>query len=265
VRRKATSETLQGKRYIIFGVASEASIAWAIARELADQGAMITLGYQKRFLSRVMQLVKNQPFVEKWEQCDLADEESTHSFFAKLSGEFSGMVHSVAFAPPEALAKPIFDITEEEFVKTLTASSYSLARVVRHALPRLVRGSGIVTMTYLGSERVVPNYQIMGTAKAALESLTREIAVAIGPSGYRINAVSAGPLRTMAASAVPGFDQILNVMSTTSPLRRNITQTDVARAVRFLLSDDASAITGQVLFVDAGYSIIGAPTLESGC
>jgi enoyl-[acyl-carrier protein] reductase I len=119
-------------------------------------------------------------------------------------------------------------------------------------------------MTYLGSERVVPNYQIMGTAKAALESLTREIAVAIGPLGYRINAVSAGPLRTMAASAVPGFDQILNVMSTTSPLRRNITQTDVARAVRFLLSDDASAITGQVLFVDAGYSIIGAPTLESG-
>ena len=262
MKEEASLQVLKGKRYLVFGVASEASIAWAVAQELAAQGAMITLGFQKRFLSRVMQLVKDQPFIEKWEQCDLADEESTRSFFAKLSGEFSGMVHSVAYAPPEALAKAIFDVTEEEFVKTLTVSSYSLARVVRHAMPKLVRGSGIVTMTYLGSERVVPNYQLMGTAKAALESLTREIAASIGPLGYRMNAVSAGPLRTLAASAVPGgMDKILGWVSTSSPLRRNVTQAEVARVVRFLLSEDSSAITGQVVYADAGYSILGAPNI----
>jgi len=255
-------QSLHDKRFLIFGVASEDSIAWAVARELASFGASITLGYQKRFLSRVMQLVKGQSFVEKWEQCDLANEESTQAFFTKLSGAYCGMVHSVAFVPPEALAKPIFEVTEEEFAKTLAVSGYSLVRAVRHALPKLNRGSGIVTMTYLGSERVVPNYQIMGTAKAALESLTREIAAAIGPLGYRMNAVSAGPLKTLAASAIPNFNSILEWMGASSPLRRNVTQNEIARVVRFLLSSDASAITGQVLFADAGYSILGAPNLE---
>jgi len=255
-------QDLNGKRYIVFGVASEASVAWAIACELASLGASITIGYQKRFLSRVQQLVKDQNFIEKCEQCDLADEESTQAFFDKLNGKYSGMVHSVAFAPPETLANPIVACTEEDFVKTLTASSYSLLRAVRYALPKLILGSGIVTMTYMGSERVVPGYRIMGTAKAALESLTRELAFSVGPLGYRINAVSAGPMKTLAASAIPGFERILDWVTAVSPLRRNITQKDIACAVRFLLSEDAGGVTGQVLYVDAGYSIVGLPGLD---
>jgi len=256
-------QELRGKRFLVFGVASEASIAWAVARELASLGASITLGYQRRFLSRVQNIVRDQDFIERWEECDLADEQSTQGFFTKLTGSYSGLVHSVAFAPPDALAKPIVECTEEDFMKTLAASAYSLLRAVRYALPKLIPGSGIVTLTYIGSERVVPGYRVMGTAKASLESLTRELAATIGPLGYRINAVSAGPMRTLAATGIPGFERILGWVAEVSPLRRNVTQSEVARAVRFLLSEDSSAVTGQVLFADAGYNILGAPDFGS--
>jgi len=252
-------QDLQGKRYLVFGVASDTSIAWAIAQDLADRGALVTLGYQKRFLSRLMALVKGQKWIEQYEECDVASEDSVAAFFAKTTGHYDGLVHAIGFAPAEALMNPITETKQEDFELAMTVSAYSLVRLVRHARPKLAPAAGIVTLTYLGAERVVPGYRIMGAAKAALESLTRELAMSIGPLGFRVNAISAGPIKTLAASGVPGFDNILDWMANNTPLRRNVSQADVAHAARFLLSSESSGITGQTIYVDCGYSITGAP------
>ena len=253
-------QDLQGKRYIVYGVAADTSIAWAIARDLADRGALVTLAYQKRFMSRVLQLVKDQKWVEQYEECDVTSEESVRAFYSKLTGKFDGMVHAVAFAPAEALMKPILETKEEDFNTAMVVSAYSLVRVLRLGIDKLNPGAGVVTLTYLGSERVVPGYRVMGTAKAALESLVRELAASVGPAyGVRVNAISAGPIKTLAASGVPGFDMILEWMANNTPLRRNVTQQDVARATRFLLSEDAGGITAQIVYVDGGYVSMGAP------
>lgn len=249
-----------GKRYIVFGVASDTSIAWYVAQELAARGATVTLAYQKRFMSRVLQLAKDQKWIEQMEECDAASEESVKAFYAKLNGHYHGIVHAVAFAPAEALMKPIIETQEPDFNTAMVVSAYSLIRVTRNGLPKLHPESAILTLTYLGAERVVPGYRIMGTAKAALESLVRELAASIGPAyGHRVNAISAGPIKTLAASGVPGFDQILDWMANNTPLRRNVTQADVAKSAAFLLSQDSGGITAQTIYVDAGYVSIGAP------
>lgn len=251
---------LQGKRFLVYGVASDTSIAWAIAQELAGRGASVTLAYQKRFMSRVLQLAKDQKWIEQMEECDVSSEDSVKAFHAKLRGRYDGLVHAIAFTPAEALMKPITETTEADFSTTLTISAYSLVRVVRNGLPLLNPGAGIVALTYLGGQRVVPGYRVQGTAKAALESLVRELAASVGPAhGIRVNAISAGPIKTLAASGVPGFDQILDWMANNTPLRRNVTQADVAHAARFLLSSDSSGITGQTIYVDAGYVSVGVP------
>ena len=252
-------QDLQGKRFLVYGVASDTSIAWYVARELADRGAMVTLAYQKRFMSRVLQLAKDQKWIEQMEECDAASEDSVKAFHAKLNGQYHGIVHAIAFAPAEALMKPIIETQEEDFKTAMVVSAYSLIRLVRHGLPKLAPHASVVALTYLGAERTVPGYRVMGTAKAALEQLTRELAASIGPMGHRVNAISAGPIKTLAASGVPGFDQILAWMANNTPLRRNVTQHDVAKSARFLLSSDSSGITGQVLYVDAGYVSVGAP------
>ena len=253
-------QDLQGKRYIVYGVAADSSIAWAIARDLGERGALVTLAYQKRFMSRVLQLVKDQKWVEQYEECDVQSEDSVRGFYDKLRGKYDGLVHAVAFAPAEALMKPLLETKEEDFNTAMVVSAYSLVRVLRVGLPKLNHGAGVVTLTYLGSERVVPGYRIMGTAKAALESLVRELAASVGPAhGVRVNAISAGPIKTLAASGVPGFDQILDWMANNTPLRRNVSQQDVAGAARFLLSPDSGGITAQVIYVDAGYVSMGAP------
>jgi len=259
VRTPTTMLDLSGKRAIVFGVASEDSIAWAIARQFAAAGARVTLGYQKRFLSRVMQLTKDQSWIEKWAECDVAKEESVKAFFDGLEGKYDIMVHAVAFAPAEALSKNIVFTNEEDYNTAMVVSAYSLVRVTRHALRVLHPGSSILTLTYMGSTRVVPGYRVMGTAKAALEELVRELAVGVGGTGHRVNAISAGPIKTLAASGVPGFDQVLGWMRFTTPLKKNVTQDDVANMATFLASDMASAVTGQTIYVDAGYSIVGIP------
>lgn len=250
---------LQGKRALVFGVASEDSIAWAIAQKLAQAGATVTLGYQKRFLSRLMQLVKDKPWIESWVECDVTVEEDVKKFFATVKGRYDVLVHAIAFAPAPALQKPIIFTTAEDFATALNVSAYSLVRLTHYSMAVLNKGSSILTLTYLGGERVVPGYRVMGTAKAALENLVRELAAVVGPAGHRVNAISAGPIKTLAASGVPGFDQILDWMAHSAPLKRNVTQEDVAKAALFLLSDLASGVTGEILYVDAGYHAVGVP------
>lgn len=249
-----------GRRMIVFGVASDTSLAWAIARVLGDRGARVTLGYQKRFLSRVLQLVKDQTWIEQYVECDVSQDDSVKAFYSKVSGKFDGLVHAVAFAPAETFVNPITETTQEDFTVAMVVSSYSLVRVVKHGLAHLNPDAGVVTLTFLGASRVTPGYHVMGPAKAALEALVRELAAACGPThGLRVNAISAGPVKTLAASGVPGFDSLLDLMAKSTPLRRNVSHEDVARATSFLLSPDAAGITGQTIYVDAGYSAMGGP------
>lgn len=251
---------LNGKRALVFGVASEDSIAWAIANALAAEGVKVTLGTQKRFRSRVMQLIKEKAWVEKWLEADVSVEEEVKAFFGQLEGKFDMLVHAIAFAPAPALQNPLLQTSAEDFATTLGVSSYSLIRLARHAAPNMNPGGSILTLTYLGSQRIVAGYRVMGTAKAALENIVRELAMDLGPEAQiRVNAISAGPIRTLAASGVPGFDNILSWMASTTPLRRNVKQEDVAKASLFLLSDLASGVTGHVLYVDAGFNVMGVP------
>lgn len=250
---------LTGKRALVFGVASDTSIAWGIAQELANHGAKVTMGYQKRFLSRVMGLFKDTPWIEGWFECDVTQEDSVKGFFEQTEGRFDMLVHCIAFAPATALQGELIHTSSEDFATALDVSAYSLVRLCRFAETHLHDGAGVVALTYLGADRVVPGYRVMGTAKAALQELTRELAVCMGGRGIRVNAISAGPIRTLAASGVPGFDNILDWMAHSAPLKRNVTQEDVGRSALFLLSQLGSGVTGQVLYVDAGYSAVGVP------
>lgn len=250
---------LSGKRFLVFGVASEQSIAWAITRELGCRGASVTLGCEPSRLRYVTSMIKDQATIEDCAACELTDEEAVRRFFAEISGPYDGLVHSVAHASTDALKRPIVDTTQEDFGRALLISSYSLLRLARHALPCMSRQGSLLTLTYIGGARVVPMYRVMGTAKAALESLVRELAASLGPLGLRVNGISAGPLRTRAASGVLGFEFGLSWFENTSPLRRNITLEEVAQAACFLLSAESSGITGQILHVDAGFSVMAMP------
>lgn len=258
------SFSLAGKRAVVFGVASEDSIAWAIAQELASHGATVTMGYQKRFLSRIMGLFKDKPWIDGQFECDASIEESVAGFFqqaaAKNPQPYDMMVHCIAFAPASALGDEVVRTTEADFNTALDISAYSLVRLTRHAMPHMAQHGSIVCLTYLGADRFVPGYRVMSTAKAALQQLTRELSFTCGrDKGVRVNAISAGPIRTLAASGVLGFSTILDWMKHSAPLGRNVSQQDVAKAALFLLSDLGSGVTGQTLYVDAGYSIMGVP------
>ena len=254
---------LQGKHALIFGVASEDSIAWAIAKKLHAAGATISLGYQQRFKSRILQLVKsNQVPVTYYERCDVTNPEEMQNFFAHVESPIDILVHSIAYTSPETFGKPISEVTQEEFSTSLVASSYSLIPLVRAVAPKMTQGGAVMTLSYLGGQRVVANYKLMGIAKAALEAVVRELAADVGPKGIRVNAISAGPIRTLAAAQITGFDGMMKVYETVAPLRRSINQDDVGDFATFLASDMAKNITGQVMFVDAGYSILAMAELK---
>lgn len=258
------SFSLAGKRALVFGVASEDSIAWAIAEELARHGVKVTMGYQKRFLSRVLQLFQGKPWIEGWHECDVGVEESVQKFFqetqAKNPANFDMLVHCIGFAPASALQDEVVRTTEADWNTALGVSAYSLVRLTRFTMPHMNKDGAIVSLTYLGADRFVPGYRVMSAAKAALQELTRELSFTCGrEKGVRVNAISAGPIRTLAASGVPGFSMILDWMKHAAPLGRNVSQQDVAKAALFLLSDLGSGVTGQTIFVDGGYSIMGVP------
>ena len=254
---------LHGKHALVFGVASESSIAWFIAKQLAAAGARISLGYQQRFKSRILQLIKTGEVpVELYDRCDVTSPEEMAAFFDKVAAPVDVLVHSIAYANPENFAKPIHDVSQQDFTDALVTSAYSLLPLARACLPKMTRGGSIIAMTYLGGQRVVVNYKLMGIAKAALEHTVRELAAEVGPKGVRVNSISAGPIKTLAASAIAGFDDMLRVYEQVAPMRRLITQDDVANLSLFLSSDLSRNITGQTLFVDSGYNILAMASLE---
>jgi enoyl-[acyl-carrier protein] reductase I len=251
-----------GKFGLIVGVANKRSIAWAIAEATARRGARLALTYQGRFEERVHELsqgLEQPPLVLP---CDVTSDSDIDAVFAKIGQEFGGLdflVHGAAFAPPDELKAPFVMTSRDGFRMTMDISAYSLVALARGALPLMEsRGGGsIVTLSFLGSERVFPGYNVMGVAKAALESTVRYLAADVGPKNIRVNAVSAGPIKTLAASGLKGFSSILQIYPERTPLRRNVETGEVADAAAFLLSDASKGITGEVLLVDAGFHATG--------
>ena len=250
---------LNGKNAIVFGVANDQSIAWHIAKKLNDSGVRIALGYQERAEQLVKPLLGmlNNPLAMK---CDVVDDVQLTEFFGKLEKEFGKvdfLVHSIAFAKKEHLQGKFYDVDRRGYQVAQEVSAYSLAELTRRALPIMNDNGSIIAMTFDGSLRVYPNYNIMGVAKAALESSVRYIANDVGEKGIRVNAISAGPIKTLAASGISDFHKMLEHAREKAPLKRNIDADDVANTALFLFSDLSRNITGQVIYVDAGYSTIG--------
>jgi enoyl-[acyl-carrier protein] reductase I len=253
---------LEGKLALVAGVANRRSIAWAVAQELAAAGATLAFTYQgSRIESSVRELAASIGS-ELCVECDATDDASLDRAFAEVEEGLGGLdllVHSIAFAQAHDLEGRFTDTKREDYLLALNVSSYSLVAMTRRAEPLMrARGGGaIVTMTYLGGERVVPHYNVMGVAKAALDSSMRYLASELGEAGIRVNAISAGPVRTLAARSITGFSEMETIFSERAPLRRTIDASDVGSAALYLLSPMARSVTGTVLYVDAGYHAMG--------
>lgn len=254
---------LEGKTALIFGIANHRSIAWAIAQSLAAEGARLAFTYQERMERDVRKLADQIPGTLVI-PCDVQKDEELDTAFQQAGEAFGGgldiLVHSVAFAPKQEMENPFIETTRAGFQTALDISAYSLIAMAKRATPLMqARGGGsILTMTYMASERVMPKYNVMAVAKAALECNVRYLAYELGEHNIRVNAISAGALNTLAARGVSGFTQFRQQTEVVSPLKRNIEHKEVGDAALFLASPLAKAITGDILFVDAGYNIMGA-------
>ena len=249
---------LAGKRFLITGVLSNRSIAYGIARACHREGAELAFSYQgERFRSRVGEFAAEFGSSLLFD-CDVADDAQIERLFAQLGEawpEFDGLVHSIGFAPKEAIAGDFLEgLSREAFRIAHDISSYSFPALAKAAAPRLRAGAALLTLTYLGSVRGVPNYNTMGLAKASLEASVRYLAVSLGGRGVRVNGISAGPIKTLAASGIKGFGRILEVVEQNAPLRRNVTIDDVGNVAAFLLSDLAAGVTAEITYVDGGFS-----------
>lgn len=251
---------LDGKKGIIFGVANERSIAWAIAQILKNEGMELAFTYVEALESRVRPLAESIG-AKLIMPCDVTIDSQIDSVFETVKKEWGGLdalVHSLAFAKKEELKGEFLTTSREGFNLALDVSAYSLVALARGAAPLMEgRNGAMVTLTYYGSEKVIVNYNVMGVAKAALEASVRYLAADLGPKNIRINSISAGPVKTLAAMGISGFKTILDQVEAKAPLRRNITQEDVAKTALYLLSDLSSGVTGELIHVDSGYSIMG--------
>ena len=251
-----------GTHGLIIGVANKRSIAGAIAQATARRGARLALTYQGRFEEHVNELSQGLSQPPLVLPCDVSSDADIDAVIARIDQEFGGLdfvVHGAAFAPREAISQPFVQTTRDDFRIALDISTYSLVALTRAALPLMEKrgGGSVLTLSYLGSERVFPNYNVMGVAKAALEATVRYLAADVGPKNVRVNAVSAGPIKTLAAAGISGFSNILGIYRDRAPLRRNVDTAEVGDAAAFLLSDAARGITGEVLLVDAGFHVTG--------
>ena len=258
---------MKNKKGIILGVANQKSIAWGCAEMLMEQGATLAFNYlgdaQEK---RVRELVaganaKNSQMESALMfPCDVGSDIEIAAFFNAIREKWDQVdfiLHSIAYTEKECLRNPFVETSRDNFLKTMNISAYSLVGVVREALPLLHQGSSIVCMSYYGAEKVVPKYNVMGVAKAALESCTKYLALDLGERAIRVNAISAGPIRTLSSSAIPGIREMLDSAQKHAPLKRNVTQEDIASSAMYLLSTLSTGVTGEILHVDCGYNTLG--------
>jgi enoyl-[acyl-carrier protein] reductase I len=253
---------MQGKVGLVVGVANHRSLAWAIATSVAAQGARVVLTYQGRFEEHVKELAATLSPDTMVLPCDVQQDAEIDAVFSRIQEAYGGLdflVHGAAFAPREDLIGGFAQTSREGFRLALDISAYSLIALSRGAQPLMQQrgGGSILTLSFLGSDRVFPNYNVMGVAKAALESSVRYLAADLGPQNIRVNAISAGPVKTLAAAGIGGFSSILGVVREKAPLRRAIETSEVGDAAAFLLGEASRGITGEVLLVDAGYHVLG--------
>jgi enoyl-[acyl-carrier protein] reductase I len=258
---------LEGRKALVFGVANRRSIAWAIAQALAREGAELAFTFQGERIEqgvRDLAATVNSPLVVP---CDVTQEADLDSVFEAVGRTWDGLdilVHSVAYAPPQTFERPFADTSRQDFLQALDISAYSLIAMTRRAVPLFEKrqGGAVLTMTFNASQRAYPNYNIMAVAKAALEAEVRYLAMDLGPRNIRVNAISAGPVRTLAARSITGFTVMEEITERNAPLRRNITAEDVGNAALYLCGPLASNVTGHILMVDAGYSVLGMSVAE---
>jgi enoyl-[acyl-carrier protein] reductase I len=250
---------LKGHIAVVFGLANKRSIAWAIAQKLAEAGATLAICYQnERLRPEAEELTKELPNSAIFE-CDVSSDSQIDAVFAQLKekyGKLDSLVHSIAYAPPEALHNDFLLTTREGFRVAHEVSCYSLIALARGAAPLMTDGGSIITLTYLGSTQVVPRYNVMGVAKAALEATVRYLAADLGPKKIRVNAISAGPLKTLAARGIGGLSEMMKVHAERAPLKRNVDPSEVGNAGLFLASGLSSGISGEVLYVDCGFNVM---------
>jgi len=259
---------LQGKKVLIVGVASPRSIAWGIARAMHREGAELAFTYQNERLKPRVEKIATQCDSDVVLPCDVTEDAQIDSVFNELGEQWDGLdslVHAVAYAPSDQVEGNFADaVTREGFAIAHDISSYSFAALAKGARPLMRdRGGSLLTLTYLGAQRAMPSYNVMGLAKASLEAGVRYLAQSLGPEGTRVNAISAGPIKTLAASGISQFRSMLDHVQRTAPLRRNVSAEDVGNTAAFLCSDWAAGITGEITYVDSGYNILGMPELSS--
>jgi enoyl-[acyl-carrier protein] reductase I len=255
------ANSLEGRVAVIFGLANKRSIAWAIAQKLHAEGAQIAITYQnERLRLEAEEMITSLPGAQGF-QCDVTNDEEIAEVFRKIGERYNGkihtLVHSVAYAPADDLKNDFLLTSREGFRIAHDISVYSLIALSRAAEPLMTEGGSIMTLTYLGAEKVMQGYNVMGVAKAALEATVRYLAASLGGKAIRVNAISAGPIRTLAARGIGSLGDFLKVVSERAPLKRNVDPAEVGSTAAFLASDGASGITGEVIHVDCGYNVMG--------
>ena len=256
---------LDGRKALIFGVANDHSIAWGIAKAFHAEGAIVGFSSMENLIERRVRPLAESIGATFLEPCDIGSDEQIRAVLDKWHaayGEVDVLVHAIAHAKREDLEGTFVDTSRDGFALALDVSVYSLVAITREARPYMRAGSSVLTLSYYGAEKVVANYNVMGVAKAALEAAVRYLAADLGPDGIRVNAISAGPIRTLSAGGISNFRKLYGPFNEIAPLRRHMTIEDVGNSAVYLASDLSSAVTGEILYVDGGFNVLGVPTLD---